>query len=260
MSRGGNAATWVPSGLPTRAFTPEERGQLLRRFRATGPRVLRVLGIIFGLGAVFLGLAYFFGADFDPNVVSWEVLIVGAFSVGCVGAGSSQVRDLRAALEAGTVAEVSGPVAPLGAGPPGLSQFEVGPVQIQLPDRRSVNIVPNLPCRITMALGLRATPPKAARDTFPNRGLLISVNGSPQSPAPVVYWKVVGSAAASNPATPAIPGAPSAPGAPAGAAIPAAIPSPAITSPGDGLYCDKCGHQNPAGFAFCRRCGSPRTS
>jgi zinc ribbon protein len=255
------------AALPTRGLTPEERDLLMRRFRSPAARVLRVLGAIFGFGAVVLALGYFAGFGFDPDVVSWEVLIVGVFSVGCTGAGSGMVRDFRAALQSGEVADVGGAVASLGGGPPGFTEFQVGGLLLQLPAQRAPSLSAGQLGRVCLALGLRPIPPKSARGTLTDRGLLLSVNGTPWAPPAMAFWKAVAVASppppnflppvpATSPPAPTVLLPPPEPVANPPPTPVSSTPAGAPPAPSEEVYCDRCGHQNPAGFRFCRKCGA----
>jgi len=246
-------------GLPTRGLTLEERELLGRRFRAPGSRVLRALGILFGLGAVVLAVGYFAGAGFDPDVVSWEVLIVGVFSVVCVGVGSGMVRDSRAALTSAQVIDMSGPAVPAAGDPSGLSQFQIGGLNLQVPRGIVGGIVAGQSVRVCIALGLRPLPTRGTMSVLPNRGLLLSANGVPQPHLPQVFWRadVAGGTlwpiVSPGPVTPIAPPPISSP--PRAGVLPAGPEA----SPSEAAFCDKCGQRNSSGFQFCRSCGARRT-
>jgi hypothetical protein len=241
-------------------LSPEEFAYLLRRFKSAGARALRVIGILMGLGAVFLTLTWFVGFPYDPNVIPWEILIVGILSAGCTAAGSGMVRDARSALEAGQVADPSGTLVPSVNAPPGFSGLQVGSLLLQLPVGRATALAIGPPQRLCIALGLRPVGNRRAASLYPDRALLLSVNGVFRDRLTVVYWRALApSITWGPPAAPAFVMATPPPPPPAFPAAPTPVsPGP---SPGPAAYafCDRCGYANAAGFLFCRHCGAPHS-
>ncbi|MGA8092043.1 MAG: zinc ribbon domain-containing protein [Thermoplasmata archaeon] len=261
-SRAGRAgaATATSIGLPTRSLSPEEFAYLLRRFRSPGARVLRVVGILFGLGAVVLTLTWFVGFPYDPNVIPWEILIVGILSAGCTAAGAGMVRDVRFALEAGQVVDPSGTLVPSANAPPGFTELQVGSLLLQLPTGRTTDLVMGPPQRLSLALGLRPVANRRVAAFYPDRALLVSVNGVLRDRPTVVCWRALAPGTTWGPSGPGFFTAPTPalPSAFAAAPTPNPTAEPSLGSGAD-VFCDRCGHANAAGFLFCRSCGAPHS-
>jgi hypothetical protein len=241
-------------------LSPEEFAYLLRRFKSPGARALRAIGVLMGLGAVFLTLTWFVGFPYDPNVIPWEILIVGILSAACTAAGAGMVRDARSALEAGQVVDQSGTLVPSANAPPGFAELQVGPLLLQLPMSRATGLAIGPPQRLCLALGLRPVSNRRVAALYPDRALLLSVNGVLRDRLTVVYWRALAPGTTwGPPAAPAFVMAP--PPAPPLAFV--AAPSPISAGPGPGpaadAFCDRCGYANAAGFLFCRHCGAPHS-
>jgi len=247
-----------PAGLPIRGLAPEETAHLLRRFRSSGARVLRFVGILFGLGAVFLAITDFAGFPYDPDVIPWEVLIVGILAAGCAGAGAGMVRDLRPALETGQVGDLSAPLlASPSPPPPGFDEFQFGPLLLQIPKRRLEGLLPGANVRLCFAFGLKPVANRQAASLFPERALLLSVNGVLRDHPAVVNWRSLVTGAGWAGGAPMVPPVQFPPTASSSA--PTLVPPGAAGSTG-AVFCDQCGQENAPGFQFCRRCGARRTA
>ena len=251
-----------------RGLTPEERDLLLRRFRRTGPRVLRGLGALCGVGAVFLSVSFFAGVGYDPDVVAWEVLFVALFAVGCAGAGAAMVRDYRSALESGRVLDQSGPLVPSPNAPTGFTQFQLNSTLVQIPQAGTAGLQFGPPQRLCISAGLRPAGSRKGVGVFSDRGLLISVNNVLRNPPTTIYWQVppVQFPAPLPPPpvggpVPLDPGSSSPP--PVGASpvpVPVGNPLTVGAPPASGpVFCDRCGQRNAPGFVFCRTCGARRS-
>ena len=260
-SRTGRAgvATVTPIGLPTRSLSQEESASLLRHFRSPGARVLRVIGILFGLGAVFLTVTWFVGFPYDPNVIPFEILVVGILSAGCAAAGAGMVRDTRFALEAGQVVEPSGALVPSTGAPPGFAEFQIGSMLLQLPQRLAGEVANGPVERLCLALGLRAVGNKRVAALYPDRALLLSVNGVLRDRPTVVYWRALAPGTTWGPTAPAFSTAPTPAPPPAFVATPMPVVMQPSPGPAADVFCDRCGRTNDVGFLFCRYCGAPHS-
>ncbi len=241
---GANAPSLL--GLPIRPMTLQEQQQLRGRMRAPAPNVLRVLGILTGVGAVLLAVTFFLGTPYDPTVFPVEVFLLGILAVGFAAGTSSLVRDPRSALVKGEVVDVSAPV--VATSPPsfGITTLTVGPLILQVPSSRAKAIIPGTAGQLTLALGLRPLR-KAGPQLLPERALLLSVNGALLSHPAVVRYGASG-------APPTLSGPP-----PTLVLAQAPAAAPTGPPPGEQAFCARCGQPNAVPFQFCRHCGAPRS-
>ena len=228
---------------PIRPLSPDEESRLRRILRGPGVGVARLFGLLAGLGALMLAVTFFLGTPYDPDVFPMEVLVVGLVAVVCGGAASSVVRDPRAALVKAEVVDVSAVVTPGPNAPYGAAGYVVGPLTVYLPRKHASVLVTGQLQRVAIARGL-APMGKRGGGIVPDRGLLLSVNGSLiLKPIAVSYLL---QPPAGTFATPTYP--------PATSATSASKPAPT----GDRTFCNQCGRPNTVDYRFCSGCGAPR--
>jgi hypothetical protein len=231
-------------GLPIRPMAPEEEQLLRGRLRAPAAGAVRVVGIIAGLGALLLALTFFAGTPYDPDIFPTEVLILGVVAAACGGGAASLVGDPRAALERAEVMDVTYPMAPGATAPSRLVGFQVGAVDLQVPQGTSGLFLPGQAQRLVLALGLRPTPQRVP-GIWPDRALLLSVNGMLLPKPVVVYYRLTV--------------APTAPGPPPLSSWPVpTVAVPNAVAGGPEVFCNQCGEANTSDYRFCSRCGARR--
>jgi len=238
--------------VPVRPLTYAEQEQLVRRCKSPQVGVLRVLGVLFSLGAILLSVTWYLGFPYDPGVFPIEVVFVGILGVAFAGGTRAIVRAPRAALRRGEVIDATGTIQPYPARLQGSTAVSIGPLAIVLPVRAAQPITPGLAHRIVLALETRRI---VLADLGVTTGaLLLAVDDRPLSvPARAHVVQVVpGYPGAVQAAALGVP-MPAYPVANLAAAPP---PAPAAAATTAHVFCPRCGYENPPDAHFCPRCGN----
>jgi hypothetical protein len=223
-------------------MAPAEEEPLRRQLGSPGVGIARMMGLLTSLGALALGITYFLGTPYDPNVFPTEILVVGILAIACGAAASGAVRDPKAALRRSEVIDVAGPVSGHPAEMLGMVGVQIGPLELFLPKKEAGRLGVGETRRVVVATGLPAAAKRGAGGIMPDRGLLLSIDGAPLPKALGVSY-IYGGTSAAVPSTTRL-------------SLAAAAPTPFGSS--ETTFCDQCGHRNAAGYKFCARCGAAR--
>jgi hypothetical protein len=235
--------------VPTRPMTEAEQQQLQRALRSPKIMVPRFVGILTGIGGLFLAVTFFAGFPYDPSTFVYEAPLVGFVGLMLAGAAAGASRDPRASLKRGEVVDITAPTANVPGAPRSLLGLMVGPWTLFVPARLVDRIRAGSDHRLVVATGLRTMPyPGYGRV---GRGLLLSVNGGPLPSPPVVYFDPASVGVAPTPTA-------SPTGVSGAARSLTSTPTP-TASPGTApaAYCPRCGADQGAPAQFCLRCGAP---
>jgi len=117
----------------SRPIRPDEEEWLRRRASSPAAGIPRVLGALFGLGALLMGLGLFVGFPWDLNVFPYEEIFLTIAAVACAGVSYGIRAPMAHALREGQVTEVQG--LPTWEGPAfgGLEKVRLGPFSLLIP-------------------------------------------------------------------------------------------------------------------------------
>ena len=251
-SGGRLGAPAMPFTVPMRPPTPEEAERLVRVIRSPRVGILRLLGILFGLGAILLALTWYLGFPYDPTTFVVEVVLVGILGAALGGSAASIARGPRAALERSETIDLVGNVEPFGARGRGFVSVTVGPLALALPAKAAAKVPTGGPHRVVVALETRQLIVAGLGVT--TRALLLAVDDTALHTAVPAYAVQMAPVYAPAP-YPIGPAAPS----PIPSVPIATVPPPSAAAPAPSaahVFCPRCGYENAADARFCPRCGN----